>query len=137
MYVLWGLFQALGGPTPVSMLGQTLEAGEKIRNKGASTRMRGTCCFSRCSRSSCGLLLNWKNGEGRLGSTGLIWWWCRPRRTVGGRPVRAHPSDTFRCHPGGAGPLLWILAVIFSTLGILNANSERDQQPATSATPVG
>ena len=128
MYVLWGLFHLLAARLQF-VLGQTLEPGVV---QGRIYQNAWNLLFFTVFSIVVGLLLNWKNG--RLG------YWLNlvvvSAADVGFVLFVLIPGHVPMV-PGAAGPLLWILAVIFSTLGILNANRERAQQPATSATLVG
>jgi hypothetical protein len=121
MYVLWGLFHILAARNQF-VRGQSLELGVV---QGLIYQHAWNLLFFAVFSIIVGLWLNWKND--RLG------YWLNlvvvSAADVGFVVFVLIPGHVPMV-PGGVGPLLWILAVGFSTLGILSANRERAQQSA-------
>ena len=114
-YVLWGLLH-IQAARLVYMLGNSLEPGMV---QGRVFQDAFNLLFFALFGIAVAVMLNWKNS--RLGyrlnlvvvsaaDIGFIVYVLMP----GYVPLI----------PGGLGPLLWILAVIFSTLGIRQANPD-------------
>ena len=114
-YVLWGLLH-LQAARLVYMLGQTLEPGIV---QGRIYQDAWNLLFFALFGITVAVFLNWKNS--RLG------YWLNlvvvSAADIGFIATVLMPGYV-PLVPGGLGPLLWVVAVLFSTLGILNAKRE-------------
>jgi len=112
-YVLWGLLH-IQAARLVHMLGQTLEPGMV---QGRIYQGAWNLLFFALFGIVVAILLNWKNS--RLG------YWLNlvvvSAADIGFIVTILMPGYV-PLVPGGIGPLLWILALVFSTLGILKAS---------------
>jgi len=112
-YVLWGLLH-IQAARLVHMLGQTLEPGMV---QGRIYQGAWNLLFFALFGIVVAILLNWKNS--RLG------YWLNlvvvSAADIGFIVAILMPGYV-PLFPGGIGPLLWILALVFSTLGILKAS---------------
>jgi hypothetical protein len=112
-YVLWGLLH-IQAARLVYMLGQTLEPGMV---QGRIYQGAWNLLFFALFGIVVAILLNWKNS--RLG------YWLNlvvvSAADIGFIVAILVPGYV-PLIPGGIGPLLWILALVFSTLGILKAS---------------
>lgn len=114
-YVLWGLLH-LQAARLVYMLGQTLEPGIV---QGRIYQNAWNLLFFALFAIVVAVLLNWKNS--RLG------YWLNLIVVSAadiGFIVAVLVPGYVPFVPGGLGPLLWVVAVFFSTLGILTARGE-------------
>lgn len=114
MYVLWGLLH-LQAARLVYMLGNSLEAGMV---QGRIYQVAFYLLFFALFGIAVAVTLNWKNS--RLG------YWLNlvvvSAADIGFIIYVLLPGYV-PLVPGGLGPLLWVLALVFSTLGILQAKS--------------
>ena len=114
-YVLWGLLH-IQAARLVYMLGNSLEAGMV---QGRIYQDAFNLLFFALFGIAVAVMYNWKNS--RLG------YWLNlvvvSAADIGFIIYVLMPGYV-PWVPGGLGPLLWILAVIFSTLGICKAKSE-------------
>ena len=112
-YVLWGLLH-LQAARLVYMLGQSLEPGMV---QGRIYQGAWNLLFFALFGIVVAILLNWKNS--RLG------YWLNlvviSAADIGFIVTILMPGYV-PLFPGGIGPLLWVLALVFSTLGILKAS---------------
>ena len=112
-YVLWGLLH-LQAARLVHMLGQTLEPGIV---QGRIYQDAWNLMFFALFGITVAVFLNWKNS--RLG------YWLNlivvSAADIGFIVAVLIPGYV-PLVPGGLGPLLWILALVFSTLGVSNAS---------------
>ena len=112
-YVLWGLLH-IQAARLVYMLGQTLEPGMV---QGRIYQGAWNLLFFALFGIVVAILLNWKNS--RLG------YWLNlvvvSAADIGFIVAILMPGYV-PLFPGGIGPLLWVLALVFSTLGILKAS---------------
>ena len=112
-YVLWGLLH-IQAARLVYMLGQTLEPGMV---QGRIYQGAWNLLFFALFGIVVAILLNWKNS--RLG------YWLNlvvvSAADIGFIVAILMPGYV-PLIPGGIGPLLWVLALVFSTLGILKAS---------------
>ncbi len=112
-YVLWGLLH-LQAARLVYMLGQTLEPGIV---QGRIYQDAWNLLFFALFGIVVAVLLNWKNS--RLG------YWLNlvvvSAADIGFIVAVLIPGYV-PLVPGGLGPLLWVMALVFSTLGVLSAN---------------
>jgi len=110
-YVLWGLLH-IQAARLVTMLGQSLEPGMV---QGRIYQGAWNLLFFALFGIVVAILLNWKNS--RLG------YWLNlvviSAADIGFIVAILMPGYV-PLIPGGIGPLLWVLALVFSTLGILN-----------------
>ncbi len=114
-YVLWGLLHILAARV-VYQLGQTLEPGIV---QGRIFQDAWNLLFFAVFSIVVAVMLNWKNS--RLG-----YWLNLIVVSAGdiGFIVFILVPGYVPLVPGGIGPLLWILALGFSTLGILSSSRE-------------
>ncbi len=114
-YVLWGLLH-IQAARLVYMLGNSLEPGMV---QGRVFQDAYNLLFFALFGIAVAVMLNWKNS--RLG------YWLNlvvvSAADIGFIVYVLMPGYV-PLVPGGLGPLLWILAVIFSTLGIRQANPD-------------
>ena len=112
-YVLWGLLH-IQAARLVYMLGQTLEPGMV---QGRIYQGAWNLLFFALFGIVVAILLNWKNS--RLG-----YWLNLVVVTAAdiGFVVAILMPGYVPLVPGGIGPLLWLLALAFSTLGILKTS---------------
>jgi len=114
-YVLWGLLH-IQAARLVYMLGNSLEPGMV---QGRVFQDAFNLLFFALFGIAVAVMLNWKNS--RLG------YWLNlvvvSAADIGFIVYVLMPGYV-PLIPGGLGPLLWILAVIFSTLGIRQANPD-------------
>lgn len=112
-YVLWGLLH-IQAARLVTMLGQTLEPGMV---QGRIYQGAWNLLFFALFGIVVAILLNWKNS--RLG------YWLNlvviSAADIGFIVTILMPGYV-PLFPGGIGPLLWVLALVFSTLGILKTS---------------
>ncbi len=112
-YVLWGLLH-LQAARLVYMLGQTLEPGIV---QGRIYQDAWNLLFFALFGIVVAVFLNWKNS--RLG------YWLNlvvvSAADIGFIVAVLIPGYV-PLVPGGLGPLLWVMALVFSTLGVLSAN---------------
>ena len=112
-YVLWGLLH-IQAARLVYMLGQSLEPGMV---QGRIYQGAWNLLFFALFGIVVAILLNWKNS--RLG------YWLNlvvvSAADIGFIVAILMPGYV-PLFPGGIGPLLWVLALVFSTLGILKAS---------------
>jgi hypothetical protein len=112
-YVLWGLLH-IQAARLVYMLGQTLEPGMV---QGRIYQGAWNLLFFALFGIVVAILLNWKNS--RLG------YWLNlvviSAADIGFIVAILMPGYV-PLIPGGIGPLLWVLALVFSTLGILKTS---------------
>ena len=112
-YVLWGLLH-IQAARLVYMLGQTLEPGMV---QGRIYQGAWNLLFFALFGIVVAILLNWKNS--RLG------YWLNlvvvSAADIGFIVAILMPGYV-PLFPGGIGPLLWVLALVFSTLGILKTS---------------
>jgi len=112
-YVLWGLLH-IQAARLVYMLGQTLEPGMV---QGRIYQGAWNLLFFALFGIVVAILLNWKNS--RLG------YWLNlvviSAADIGFIVAVLVPGYV-PLFPGGIGPLLWVLALVFSTLGILKTS---------------
>ena len=115
-YVLWGLLH-IQAARLVYMLGQSLEPGMV---QGRIYQGAWNLLFFALFGIVVAILLNWKNS--RLG------YWLNlvvvSAADIGFIVAILMPGYV-PLFPGGVGPLLWVLALVFSTLGILKASQAR------------
>ncbi len=114
-YVLWGLLH-IQAARFVYMLGQTLEPGIV---QGRIYQDAWNLLFFALFGIAVAVTLNWKNS--RLG-----YWLNLIVVSVGdiGFIVLLLMPGYVPWVPGGIGPLLWIVALVFSTLGIMRSTRE-------------
>ena len=114
-YVLWGLLH-IQAARLVYMLGQTLEPGIV---QGRIYQGAWNLLFFALFGIIVAIFLNWKNS--RFG------YWLNlvvvSAADIGFIVAVLIPGYV-PLVPGGLGPLLWLLALLFSTVGILNARRE-------------
>ncbi len=114
-YVLWGLLH-LQAARLVYILGQSLEPGMV---QGRIYQDAWNLLFFALFGIIVAVFLNWRNS--RLG------FWLNlivvSAADIGFIVAVLIPGYV-PLVPGGLGPLLWVVAVLFSTLGILNARRE-------------
>jgi hypothetical protein len=114
-YVLWGLLH-IQAARLVYMLGNSLEPGMV---QGRVFQDGFNLLFFALFGIAVAVMLNWKNS--RLG------YWLNlvvvSAADIGFIVYVLMPGYV-PLVPGGLGPLLWVLAVIFSTLGIRRANPD-------------
>ena len=112
-YVFWGLLH-IQAARLVYMLGQTLEPGMV---QGRIYQGAWNLLFFALFGIVVAILLNWKNS--RLG------YWLNlvviSAADIGFIVAVLVPGYV-PLFPGGIGPLLWVLALVFSTLGILKTS---------------
>ena len=112
-YVLWGLLH-IQAARLVYMLGQSLEPGMV---QGRIYQGAWNLLFFALFGIVVAILLNWKNS--RLG------YWLNlvviSAADIGFIVTILMPGYV-PLFPGGIGPLLWVLALVFSTLGILKTS---------------
>jgi hypothetical protein len=112
-YVLWGLLH-IQAARLVYMLGQSLEPGMV---QGRIYQGAWNLLFFALFGIVVAILLNWKNS--RLG------YWLNlvvvSAADIGFIVAILMPGYV-PLIPGGIGPLLWVLALVFSTLGILKTS---------------
>ena len=112
-YVLWGLLH-IQAARLVYMLGQSLEPG---MIQGRIYQGAWNLLFFALFGIVVAILLNWKNS--RLG------YWLNlvviSAADIGFIVTILLPGYV-PLIPGGIGPLLWVLALVFSTLGILKSS---------------
>ena len=112
-YVMWGLLH-IQAARLVYMLGQTLEPGMV---QGRIYQGAWNLLFFALFGIVVAILLNWKNS--RLG------YWLNlvviSAADIGFIVTILMPGYV-PIFPGGIGPLLWVLALVFSTLGILRTS---------------
>ena len=117
-YVLWGLLH-IQAARLVYMLGQTLEPGMV---QGRIYQGAWNLLFFALFGIVVAILLNWKNS--RLG------YWLNlvvvSAADIGFVVAILMPGYV-PLVPGGIGPLLWLLALAFSTLGILKTSQARSR----------
>ena len=115
-YVLWGLLH-IQAARLVYMLGQSLEPGMV---QGRIYQGAWNLLFFALFGIVVAILLNWKNS--RLG------YWLNlvviSAADIGFIVAILMPGYV-PLFPGGIGPLLWVLALVFSTLGILKSSQAR------------
>ena len=115
-YVLWGLLH-IQAARLVYMLGQTLEPGMV---QGRIYQGAWNLLFFALFGIVVAILLNWKNS--RLG------YWLNlvvvSAADIGFVVAILMPGYV-PLVPGGIGPLLWLLALVLSTLGILKTSQAR------------
>jgi hypothetical protein len=111
-YVLWGILH-IEAARKVYVLGQTLEPGMV---QGRIFQDAWNLLFFALFGISVGVFLNWKNS--RLG-----YWLNLIVVSAGdiGYIVFVLIPGFVPFMPGALGPILWVLAVIFSTVGIMKA----------------
>jgi hypothetical protein len=116
MYVLWGLLH-IQAARLVYILGQSIEPGIV---QGRIYQSAWNLLFFALFGIAVAVMLNWKNS--RLG-----YWLNLIVVSAGdiGFIVAILIPGYIPLIPGGIGPLLWLLALVFSTLGILNPNREK------------
>lgn len=112
-YVLWGLLH-IQAARFVYVLGQSLEPGVV---QGRIYQDAWNLLFFALFGIAVAVLFNWKNS--RLG-----YWLNLIVVSAGdiGFIITILVPGYIPLVPGGIGPLLWVLALIFSTLGILKAS---------------
>jgi hypothetical protein len=112
-YVLWGILH-IEAARKVYALGQTLEPGMV---QGRIFQDAWNLLFFAVFGIAVGIFLNWKNS--RLG-----YWLNLVVVSAGdiGYIVFVLIAGYVPFLPGALGPILWLLAVLFSTLGIVNVN---------------
>jgi hypothetical protein len=112
-YVLWGILH-IEAARKVYALGQTLEPGMV---QGRIFQDAWNLLFFAVFGIVVGIFLNWKNS--RLG-----YWLNLVVVSAGdiGYIVFVLIAGYVPFLPGALGPILWLLAVLFSTLGIVNVN---------------
>ena len=110
-YVLWGILH-IEAARKVYVLGQTLESGMV---QGRIFQDAWNLLFFAIFGIVVGIFLNWKNS--RLG-----YWLNLTVVSVGdiGYIVLVLIPGYVPFMPGALGPILWVLAVLFSTIGIMN-----------------
>lgn len=114
-YVLWGLLH-IQAARFVYMLGQTLEPGIV---QGRIYQGAWNLLFFAVFGIAVAVMLNWKNS--RLG----YWLNLVVVSAVDiGFIVTILMPGYVPLVPGGIGPLLWIVALVFSTLGIMKSTRE-------------
>ena len=117
-YVLWGLLH-IQAARLVYMLGQSLEPGMV---QGRIYQGAWNLLFFALFGIVVAILLNWKNS--RLG------YWLNlvviSAADIGFIVTILMPGYV-PLFPGGIGPLLWVLALVFSTLGILKTSRAQSQ----------
>jgi hypothetical protein len=115
-YVLWGLMH-IQAARFVFMLGQTLEPGMV---QGRIYQDAWNLLFFALFGVVVAVTLNWRNS--RLG-----YWLNLVVVSAGdiGFIITILVPGYIPLLPGGIGPLLWIVALVFSTLGILAASRTR------------
>jgi len=111
-YVLWGLLH-IEAARRVYMLGQSLEPGMV---QGRIFQGAWNLLFFALFGIVVALIWNWRNS--RLG-----YWLNLVVVSAGdvGFILFVLMPGYIPLVPGGLGPLLWVLALVFSTLGIINA----------------
>ena len=111
-YVLWGLLH-IEAARRVYMLGQTLDPGMV---QGRIYQGAWNLLFFALFGIVVAVIWNWRNS--RLG-----YWLNLVVVSAGdiGFILFVLLPGYIPLVPGGLGPLLWVLALVFSTLGILNA----------------
>ena len=112
-YVLWGLLHIVAAQKVYS-LGQTLETGMV---QGRIFQDAWNLLFFAIFAIVIAIIYNWKNN--RLG------YWLNLIVVSAadiGYVIFVLLPGYVPMMPGALGPLLWVLAVIFSTIGILSAN---------------
>ena len=111
-YVLWGLLH-IEAARRVYMLGQSLEPGMV---QGRIVQGAWNLLFFALFGIVVAVIWNWRNS--RLG-----YWLNLVVVSAGdiGFILFVLMPGYISLVPGGLGPLLWVMALVFSTLGILNA----------------
>ena len=112
-YVLWGILH-IEAARKVYVLGQTLDAGMV---QGRIFQDAWNLLFFAVFGIVVGIFLNWKNS--RLG-----YWLNLVVVSAGdlGYIVFVLIPGFVPLMPGAIGPILWVLAVLFSTVGIMSVN---------------
>ncbi len=112
-YVLWGILHIVAA-RKVYILGQSLDPGMV---QGRIFQDAWSLLFFAVFGIVVGIFLNWKNG--RLG-----YWLNLIVVSAGdiGYIVFVLVPGYAPFMPGAIGPILWLLAVIFSTVGLVSAN---------------
>ena len=115
-YVLWGILH-IEAARKVYVLGQTLDAGML---QGRIFQDAWNLLFFAVFGIVVGIFLNWKNS--RLG-----YWLNLVVVSAGdiGYIVFVLVPGYVPFMPGALGPILWVLAVLFSTVGIVSAGKGR------------
>jgi len=112
-YVLWGILH-IEAARKVYVLAQTLDPGMV---QGRILQDAWNLLFFALFGIAIGIFLNWKNS--RLG-----YWLNLTVVSAGdiGYIVFVLIPGYVPFMPGALGPILWVLAVLFSTVGIMSAN---------------
>ncbi len=112
-YVLWGILHIVAA-SKVYILGQSLDPGMV---QGRIFQDAWSLLFFAIFGIAVGIFLNWKNS--RLG-----YWLNLIVVSAGdiGFIVFVLVPGYVSFMPGALGPILWVLAVLFSTVGIMSAN---------------
>ena len=112
-YVLWGILH-IEAARRVYVLGQTLDAGMV---QGRIFQDAWSLLFFALFGIAVGVFFNWRNS--RLG-----YWLNLTVVSAGdiGYIVFVLIPGYVPFMPGALGPILWVLAVLFSTVGIMSAN---------------
>jgi hypothetical protein len=112
-YVLWGVLH-IEAARKVYVVGQTLDAGLV---QGRIFQDAWSLLFFAVFAIAVGIFLNWKNS--RLG-----YWLNLVVVSAGdiGYIVFVLVPGYVPLMPGALGPILWVLAVLFSTVGIMRVN---------------
>jgi hypothetical protein len=118
-YVLWGILHIVAA-RKVYVLGQTLESGMV---QGRIFQDAWNLLFFAIFGIVVGILLNWKNS--RLG-----YWLNLVVVSAGdiGFILFVLMPGYVPFMPGALGPILWILAVLFSTIGIMRDTKNKPGQ---------
>lgn len=119
IYVLWGLMH-IQAARLVYALGQTLEPGMV---QGRVFQNAWNILFFALFGIAVALLLNWRNS--RLG-----YWLNLAVVSFAdiGFIIAILLPGYLPFMPGALGPMLWLLAVFFSTLGIMQANEQNERE---------
>lgn len=115
-YVIWGILHIVAAKA-VYTLGETLDPG---LIQGRIFQVAWNLLFFAIFGIVVGIFLNWKNS--RLG-----YWLNLIVVSVGdiGYIIYLIIPGYVALIPGAFGPITWLLAVLFSTIGILGANQSR------------
>ena len=110
IYVLWGILHIVAAGK-VYMLGQSLEAGMV---QGRIYQDAWSLLFFAVFGIVVGVILNWKNSH-------LGYWLNLIVVSIGdiGFIIFLLIPAYIPLMPGAIGPILWILALIFSTIGLI------------------
>ena len=116
IYVFWGILHIVAA-SKVYTLGQTLDPGMV---QGRIFQNAWSLLFFAVFAITVGIFLNWKNSH-------LGYWLNLIVVSAGdiGYIVFVLVPGYVPFMPGVIGPILWILAVIFSTIGLVKANQNK------------